>query len=145
MGAVTVEWVAYTSVLRLTNATHGGDSVFGRHPTSSSPDDIVELIGHRWLLDVLRSVAAGPRRHRDLLTIDGLGSPVYPKTLVATLRHMRSRGLITSETLREAPPIREYRATPLGMELLPILERLAKFIDDHPEVRTAGPESREDR
>lgn len=110
--------------------------MFGRD-RSRSPTDIAELIGHRWLLEVLRTVATGPKRHRDLLAIDGLGSPVYAKTLLATLRHLRQRGLITCETLRDTPPIREYRATDLGMELLPILERLAQFIEDHPELRPA--------
>lgn len=109
--------------------------MFGRDK-NKSPTNIAELIGHRWLLEVLRAVATGPKRHRDLLAIDGLGLPVYAKTLLATLNHLRQRGLITCETLRETPPIREYRATPLGLELLPILELLAKFIDDHPELRS---------
>ena len=52
-----------------------------------------------------------------------------------TLDHLRERGLVVCDTVRESPPIRQHRATPLGMQFLEILEGLVKFMEDNPELR----------
>ena len=90
------------------------------------------LISHRWLQEILRAVATGPQRHRDLLGALGSGGePVYAKTLNATLAVLRNHGLIVSHVLRERPRAVLYVSTPLGLELLEILERLRHFFTVH--------------
>jgi DNA-binding HxlR family transcriptional regulator len=101
-------------------------------PEPQQPHAALELVGHRWLLEILRAVANGPQRHRDLLgKLGGTGDPVYPKTLGATLTHLASHGLIACDVVRRTPRVVVYRSTPLGMELLELLEALERFVDEH--------------
>jgi DNA-binding HxlR family transcriptional regulator len=46
--------------------------------------------------------------------------------LSARLRELESRGLVTRRVLATSPPSAEYALTPLGRELLPAIEALAK-------------------
>jgi len=107
------------------------------------PRAAIKLVDHRWLLEILRAVATAPQRHRDLLAALGSsGEPVYPKTLGATLNHLCRHGLVTCEIVRDKPRIAIYHSTPLGVELLNLLEALERFVDKH--HAELDPRSRED-
>jgi DNA-binding HxlR family transcriptional regulator len=107
----------------------------------TEPRAAIELVDHRWFLEILRAVATGPQRHRDLLGALGSGGdPVYPKTLSATLMHLTNHGLVDSDVVRESPRIVHYESTPLGMELLELLEALERFVVEH--RRELDPRSR---
>jgi len=97
-------------------------------------ETMIELIDHRWLYEILRAVSVRPQRNRDLLTLGQAGTPVYPKTLSATLKHLQERSLIECEIVAHTPPVRHFSATPLGNELLAILEDLANFVDRYQDV-----------
>ena len=105
----------------------GGEVLEPRQPRAA-----IELVDHRWLLEILRAVASGPQRHRDLLgTLGGTGNPVYPKTLGATLSHLRTHNLIAAEIISTEPRVVIYHSTPLGLELLDLLEALERFVAEH--------------
>lgn len=103
-----------------------------REPQGPPRAAVDELLGHRWMLEILRAVATGPQRHRDLLGgLGGAGDPVYPKTLGATLTHLCRHGLITCEVVSRKPRVINYMSTPLGMQFLELLEALERFADEH--------------
>lgn len=92
----------------------------------------IGIVSRRWTLEILRAVAAGPRRHRDLLgALGGDGDPVHNKTLSSTLASLSEHGLITRRILSERPRAVVYESTPLGLQLLDILETLTHFFDEH--------------
>jgi DNA-binding HxlR family transcriptional regulator len=115
-------------VIRTLLADHGGVAVL----EPQEPQSAIDLVRHKWLLEILHAVAAGPQRRRDLLgALGGVGDPVYPKTLGATLSHLCSHGLVAWRIVKHRPRIVIYEATPLGLELMGILETLERFVDQH--------------
>ena len=115
-------------MIRTLPADHGGVAVL----EPQGPQSAIDLVRHKWLLEILRAVAAGPQRRRDLLgALGGLGNPVYQKTLGATLAHLCSHGLVAWRIVRHQPRIVIYESTPLGLELMEILETLKRFVDQH--------------
>lgn len=80
----------------------------------------LERVGDRWTLLVVRDLAHGPRRFTDLM---GLLGGITPKTLTQRLRDLEGDGVVVGD--RE-PGRREvwYRLTPVGEELIPMLEQM---------------------
>jgi len=82
---------------------------------------ILDRIGDRWTVLVVGSLTAGPMRFSELSRrIDG----VSQKMLTQTLRGLERDGLVTRTVYPEVPPRVEYSLTPLGRELIPVLEGL---------------------
>jgi len=80
----------------------------------------LDLIGERWTLLIVRELARGPKRFRDLTaSLEGIGTNL----LSARLRSLREAGVITSETLPAGVP--GYALTASGRALLPLVEDLA--------------------
>ncbi len=66
----------------------------------------------------------GPMRFKDLM---GSVTQISQKTLTNQLRELAADGLITREAFSEIPPRVEYRATPRGETLFPILELMCEW------------------
>jgi DNA-binding HxlR family transcriptional regulator len=88
-----------------------------RHP--DCPTELtLELISGRWKVMVIYWLLKGERRfnqlQRDL-------SGITHRTLAKQLREMGRSGLVERHDYSEIPPRVEYRLTPLGRSLEPIL------------------------
>ncbi|MBV9387847.1 MAG: helix-turn-helix transcriptional regulator [Chroococcidiopsidaceae cyanobacterium CP_BM_ER_R8_30] len=85
----------------------------------SCPTEItLEVISGRWKAMVIYWLLKGERRfnqlQRDL-------SGITHRTLAKQLKEMEANGLVVREDFGEIPPRVEYRLTPLGRSLEPVL------------------------
>lgn len=85
---------------------------------------VLQLIGDKWTMLVVRDLAAGPKRTTQLLT--GL-YPISSRTLVARLRDMERDQLLERIDFGGNPPHVEYQLTNRGRLLLPFLETLRRL------------------
>lgn len=79
-----------------------------------------EVLGERWTLLVLRELLAGATRYRDIAR--GLGR-ISPSVLSARLKTLAEHGVI-ERVAAEGAHGAEYRLTPAGAELAPLVEAL---------------------
>lgn len=88
------------------------------------------VIGGKWTVQILRDLFDGTRRFGQLQ--QSLGG-VSPKMLIARLRELEERGLVTRTLYPEIPPRVEYSLTDDGRTLRPIVDAMAAW------GRTHGP------
>jgi DNA-binding HxlR family transcriptional regulator len=89
----------------------------------------LDLIGERWTLLMLRDLFLhGPRRFQDFQ--DSLGA-VAPNTLSARLKDLEDSGLVVRHLYSEHPPRLEYRLSPKGKSLGPVLKALRDWGSRH--------------
>jgi DNA-binding HxlR family transcriptional regulator len=81
----------------------------------------LRVIQGRWKLLILRELLEGVRRFSDLQrALDG----VSQKVLTAQLRELEADGVVARTVHPQVPPRVDYALTPLGSELVPVLEGL---------------------
>jgi DNA-binding HxlR family transcriptional regulator len=80
-----------------------------------------EVLGERWMLLVVRELVAGATRYRDLQR--GLGR-ISPSVLSARLRTLIEHGIV-EKLDAEVAGAGQYRLTPAGVELAPVIEGVA--------------------
>jgi len=91
-------------------------------PTCPLTESLALLRG-AWAPNVIWYLSAEPRRFGELRhDIPRISARV----LSARLRELESRGLVTRRVLNTSPPSAEYALTPLGHELLPAINALAR-------------------
>lgn len=88
----------------------------------------LEVVGGKWIGDVLDRLSSGPMRYGELQhQIDHVASSV----LTRTLRRMERDGLVVRTVHAAVPPEVEYSVTPLGQSLGEPLAALADWTDRH--------------
>jgi len=85
------------------------------------------LVGDRWTILVLRAALRGIRRFDDFCGDLGIARPI----LTARLRKLVGAGLMTRELYQNHPPRYEYRLTPAGLDLSPVLVALVRWGEQH--------------
>jgi DNA-binding HxlR family transcriptional regulator len=85
---------------------------------------VLDTVGDRWTLLIVRELLAGPRRYGDLL--DGIPG-VPTDMLAARLRHLEADGLVRQEPSAADGRMRVYSLTDEGRELEASLLALARF------------------
>src|SRR5687767_13821611 len=77
-------------------------------PEECPVSQVLEVIGHRWAVQVLWSLqhAARPLRFREL---QRSLEPITPKELTNRLRQLEAAGIIHRRAYAEVPPRVEYR------------------------------------
>jgi len=99
----------------------------------------LDIIGDRWTLLLIRDLFLGRGRFNDLLR----SSPGLPPRLLSErLKMLEGHGLIERAIYSEHPLRAEYRLTPKGRSLFPVLKAagdwgLAHLFEDDPEVGKA--------
>lgn len=88
----------------------------------------LEVIGGKWTVQILRDLFEGTRRFGQLQ--QSLGG-VSPKMLIARLRELEERGLVTRTLFPEIPPRVEYSLTDDGKTLRPIVDSMAHWGSTH--------------
>lgn len=95
---------------------------------AKSVERTLEVIGGKWTVQILRDLFDGTRRFGQLQ--QSLGG-VSPKMLIARLRELEERGLVTRTLFPEIPPRVEYSLTDDGKTLKPIVESMAEWGRTH--------------
>ena len=84
----------------------------------------VRVLDGKWTMLVIRDLLAGTRRFSELqASLAGIS----PKTLTDRLRSLEEHGLVERASYAEIPPRVEYRLTPAGRTLEPVLAALADW------------------
>lgn len=99
----------------------------------------LDIIAGRWKVMVIFWLLQDKRRfnqlQRDL-------SGITHRTLAKQLKEMEADGLVEREDFREIPPRVEYRLTPLGRSLEPVLAAMHEWAIQHgTEIRRSMKES----
>ena len=83
----------------------------------------MQVLGGAWTPHVVWQLSGGPRRfgelQRDIGAISG-------KVLSARLKDLEEKGVVTREVAATTPPSVEYGLTPLGRELIPVIDAIVK-------------------
>lgn len=92
---------------------------------------IVQLIGNKWKLLIIRNLLAGTQRFNEMRrTIPGISQ----KVLTDNLRSLEEDGLITREIFAEVPPRVEYALSELGWTLKPVFDSMQAWGESYQEI-----------
>jgi DNA-binding HxlR family transcriptional regulator len=97
----------------------------------------LDIVGDKWTLVVLRTIFAGYHRYSDLLKMP---EKISTNILADRLVFLEEQGLISRQAYQQKPDRFEYRLTPKGADLLPVLQSLAQWSGKHIEGRWQPPE-----
>jgi len=82
---------------------------------------VVDLLGNKWSILVLKELFGGDRRTYELLAaLPGIST----KTLTQRLRELEAQGLVTRHVYAEIPPRVDYSLTDKGRQLKPVMAAL---------------------
>lgn len=88
----------------------------------------VALISDKWKVLIICMLADGTKRFGEIArSLEG----ITPTVLTRGLRDLEADGMLARAVFAEVPPRVEYRLTPLGESLLPILRQLHEWADRH--------------
>jgi DNA-binding HxlR family transcriptional regulator len=87
----------------------------------------LELVGERWALLVVREIALGATRFGDIVA--GTGAP--RDRIAARLKALESAGVVARTPYHDSPVRHEYRLTPSGDALMPVLDALLQWGEQH--------------
>jgi DNA-binding HxlR family transcriptional regulator len=82
-----------------------------------------QLLGDAWTLLLVRDLAKGPRRFKELEASTGIS----PRVLTDRLRSLVAQGIMTRKMFAEIPPRVEYQLTEKGKDILPIIDALRAY------------------
>ena len=86
------------------------------------------LISDKWVVLILRDLRTGTKRFGELQkSVTGISQ----KVLTEKLRSMEEHELVHRTLYPEVPPRVEYSLTERGKSLIPILDNLCQWGDDH--------------
>ena len=83
------------------------------------------VVGERWSLLVIREVALGRRRFREIQRQTGIATNILSDRLDTLVE----RGVLERRASREDPTTLEYRMTRKGLDLVPVLIALTQWGD----------------
>lgn len=93
-------------------------------------DNVLQVIGDRWVLAIIHELSTGPRRTLELLaSFTGLST----KTLADRLKKLEHHNLVDRISYRESPPRVEYSLTEKGQSVLPVLNAMRETAGTWPE------------
>jgi len=83
----------------------------------------MDLIGGAWTPNIIWYLSGGARRFSELRADV---KPISAKMLSTRLKEMESTGIVERRVVDTSPPSVEYSLTPLGRELVPAIEAIAR-------------------
>ncbi|MEV8114151.1 helix-turn-helix domain-containing protein [Streptomyces xiamenensis] len=101
----------------------GGEAQPARQEDPCRTREVLDIVGDKWALLVVRNLSQGPRRFTELKrAIDGISQ----RMLTVTLRDLERDGILTRTVRNVMPPHVSYELTPMGTTLrqatAPLLE-----------------------
>jgi DNA-binding HxlR family transcriptional regulator len=96
-----------------------------REPRSRCPiSRLLDVLGDRWSLLVVRDLMLGKRRYKELLaSVEGIPTNI----LANRLKRLCAAGLVRSRRYSAHPPRVEYRLTAKGGDLWPVMSAMADW------------------
>jgi DNA-binding HxlR family transcriptional regulator len=94
------------------------------HPESCPVLKTADIISGKWTILVLRDLSNGINRFSAL---ERSLSGISPKTLSERLKGLEKAGVITRKSYAEVPPRVEYTLTPMGLDLIPLIEHMREY------------------
>ena len=85
----------------------------------------LEIVGEKWALLAVREVFLGNRRFDEM--VRKTGAP--RDTMTARLKTLVAAGVLERRPVSEHPPRFEYRLTPAGLDLYPVIVSLMQWGD----------------
>ena len=83
-----------------------------------------DLLERRWLISIVFAALSGALRFNEFVeAVDGIS----PRMLSERLRDLEQAGLIERNVSPTIPPTVEYRLTPRGRALAPLMEALRQY------------------
>ena len=86
--------------------------------------EAAKLLGDKWTLIILRDLADGPRRFKEL---EHSGEGISPSMLAARLRELEEKGLVTRTSFNEIPPRVEYELSQKGHDAQSVVDALRNY------------------
>ena len=84
----------------------------------------LDLVGDRWTLVVIRDMLTGKRLYGEFLASpEGISTNI----LADRLQSLERAGLVRRRAYQSNPPRHEYRLTPKGRGLLPVLQEICRW------------------
>ena len=83
----------------------------------------MDIVGELWAFLIIRNIFLGVRRFEGLRANLGISRKVLSERLALLV----SRGILERRAYRERPARHEYRLTPMGVDLFPVLMALARW------------------
>jgi DNA-binding HxlR family transcriptional regulator len=102
-------------------------SSVSRQPRDCSVARTLDIVGEKWALLAVREVFLGNRRFDEM--VRRTGAP--RDTLAARLRTLVEAGVLERRQYWEHPARFEYRLTPAGRDLYPVILTLMRWGDEH--------------
>ena len=96
---------------------------------------VLAAIGDRWGALILRDLSLGLSRYDELRASTG----VTNVTLADRLKHLEAQGLVERRRYQTHPERHEYRLTPKGWDIVPVLVTMADLGDRWGASGAAGP------
>lgn len=97
------------------------------NPRHCSIAGALEVVGEKWSLLVVRELFLGVRRFSQIAANTGA-----PRDILTTrLRRLEDVGVVERSEYTNRPPRHEYRLTPAGRDLLPVIMTLKQWGDRH--------------
>lgn len=94
------------------------------HGTHCPAEHALDFLAGKWRPMTIFWLMEGPLRFNELQR--RLGGVTH-RTLSKTLKEMEADGLLTRRDYGQIPPRVEYRLTPLGVSLRPVLEAMERW------------------
>jgi DNA-binding HxlR family transcriptional regulator len=95
-----------------------------RHPTNCPAEVTLAVIGGRWKVLILYQLFQGVKRFSELQrAMPG----VTQKMLTQQLRELEGDGIVSRTVYPQVPPRVEYRLTPRGETLKPVVSAMCKW------------------
>jgi DNA-binding HxlR family transcriptional regulator len=96
-------------------------------PRNCSVARTLEIVGEKWALLAVREVFLGNRRFDEM--VRKTGAP--RDTMTARLKTLVAAGVLERRPVSEHPPRFEYRLTPAGLDLYPVIVALMQWGDTY--------------
>lgn len=98
-------------------------------------ETLVSAISGKWKLLIIYWLAQGACRFNQLQR--NLGRITH-RTLTRQLTELQRDGFVQREDFKTIPPHVEYRLTPLGESLIPLLQQMHSWAQDHADKLPMG-------
>ena len=89
---------------------------------------ILSLIGDKWTIVIVGTLASGPKRFNELKRLSG---GITQRMLTLSLRRLEREGIVARTVFPTMPPRVDYALTPHGQTLTEPLKALADWAQRH--------------
>ena len=93
-------------------------------PVPEEVRQTADLLERRWQLSILYAALTGALRFNEFAeAVAGIS----PRMLAERLRDLEAAGLVKREVIPSSPPTVEYRLTPRGRKLAPVIDAMRVY------------------